>query len=160
MQERQNWLEITDSEVTSAEIVAEVGRRVDERRLELGQVDLRVPSFAPLSPYPEPNYDRAFNQALYYHLRRANQVDLEEIEPLLDSSAAMRIPILGRFLRSARRRIHELVLFYVNRAVNDEKKFDDSIVRTLNELTRVLQEQQEEIDKLKAQSHSLDEEPQ
>jgi hypothetical protein len=158
MQERQNWLEITDSEVTSAELVAEIERRVDKRRLELGKVRLQVPSFAPLSTYPEPPYDRDFNQALYYHLRRANQVDSGKIEPLLGNTTAMRIPVLGRLLRSARRRIHELVLFYVNRAVIDEKKLDKSIVCTLNELTRVIQEQQEEIDKLKAERRSFEEE--
>ena len=50
------------------------------------------------------------------------------------------------------------MLFDINRAVKDERELYDHIVSTLNEMTRVIQKQQEEIEKLKAEVRSLDEE--
>ncbi len=156
MQERQRWLAISDSEVTSAALEAELERRVAKRRLELGEDHLVAPSFATLSTFPEPPLKASYSPALYYHLRRANQLEPQELEPLLADNRGSSIPILGHLSLSIRRQFHQLVLFYLNRALQDEHALDNHMVSTLNEMTRVIQQQQQEIEELKTRIHLLE----
>lgn len=160
MQDQQHWLAITDEHVSMDELEVELGRRVDKRRLELGEVRFEESNFAPLSTFPEPPPNQNQYPALYYHLRRANQVDLERVGPLLDDNVETSSSFLSRLVWPIRRRFHELVMFYVNHALQDESKLDSHIVSTLNEMTRVIQAQQEEIENLKAEVHLLEREQQ
>ena len=156
MEERQRWLAINDEEVTSAALEAELERRVAKRRLELGEEDYAAPSFATLSTFPEPPHNLSFSPALYYHLRRANQLEPQELEPLLAGNKVRKLPVLEYLFLSIRRRFHQLVLFYINRAIHDEQALDNHIVSTLNEMTRVMQQQQQEIEDLKAKIQLLE----
>jgi len=57
-----------------------------------------------------------------------------------------------------RAQFHQLVLFYVNRSVSDQSQLNINVVSVLNELTRVSQVQQEEIDALRAEVQRLKQE--
>jgi len=154
MQDNDSWLKITDTEMTSAELEAEVERRVQQRRQTLGQAQPQFPAFGTLSPAPEVKLN---NPALDHHLRRANQLDPLPTTPVLAPSPATRIPLLGNLWQLFRRRFHELILFYVNRAASHETKVDNHIISTLNELTRIIQTQQEEIERLQDEVRALEE---
>ncbi|MDX1416464.1 MAG: hypothetical protein R3293_19850 [Candidatus Promineifilaceae bacterium] len=149
MQEKDTWLEIHDSELSSKELAAEIARRVELRRETLGQVHLTFPTFGNVSPFPEPPSDHLYNPNLYHHLRRANQMEPPDTAPVLAHSPATQLPILGRFWQMVRRQFHELILFYVNRFVAHETQMDNHLISSLNELTRIVQVQQEEIQSLR-----------
>jgi len=154
MQDNSTWLKITDTEMTSAELVAEVERRVWQRRQTLGQINPQFPAFGILPPIPEIELN---NPALEHNLRQLNQMDPPPMTPVLAASPATRIPLLGNLWQLVRRQFHELVLFYVNRAASHETKVDTHIISTLNELTRVIQAQQEEIERLRDEVRAFEE---
>ncbi len=154
MQENDGWLRISDTEMTSAELEAEVRRRVQKRREALGQVQPKFPAFGTLSPAPEV---RLNNPALAHHLRQLNQLDPVPTAPVLASSPATQVPLLGNLWQLVRKQFHELILFYVNRSTGYETKVDNHIISTLNELTRVVQAQQDEIERLQEEIRALEE---
>ena len=155
MKENNSWLKISDTEMTSAELEAEVERQVQQRRKTLGQVRPQFPTFGVLSPAPEFKLN---NPTLEHHLRQANQMSPLPTTPVLATSPATRIPLLGNLWQLVRRQFHELILFYVNRAASHEIMVDNHIISTLNELTRVIQAQQEEIERLRDEIQAFEEE--
>lgn len=156
--EKQAWLEIHDSEVTAEALMAEVERRVAQRRAELGVVQPVFPTFGFVSEYPEPPQDgRAYNPNLYHHLRQANQTAPPETAPVLAASPATRVPLLGRLWGLVRAQFHELILFYVNRPVRHGVQLNNHLISVLNELTRQVAAQQEEIESLRAELRALKE---
>lgn len=153
------WLEIHDEELSSAELVAEIEQRVAARRATLGAVELVFPTFGFVSEYPQPPKDgRAYNANLYHHLKQANQLPPPTTEPLLASSPATRVPVLGRLWQLVRAQFHGLILFYVNRTVSEQSKLNNHLISVVNELTRVNQAQQAEIDSLRDELRRLREE--
>jgi len=154
MQENNTWLKIADTEMTSAELVAEVERRVQQRQQKLGQIHPQFPAFGILPPIPEIKLN---NPDLEHNLRQVNQMDPPPMTLVLAASPATRIPLLGNLWQLVRRQFHELILFYVNRAASHETKVDTHIISTLNELTRVIQVQQEEIERLQEEVRALEE---
>jgi hypothetical protein len=149
------WIEIQDEEITSEELVAEIERRVARRRAQLGTPNLVMPTFGHVSTYPEPPPGTAYDPNLYYYLKQANEAPQALVEPILVSSPATRVPVLGRLWRMIRRQMHELVLFYVNRSVSDQNQLNINLISILNELTRVSQAQQIELDALRAELQRL-----
>lgn len=148
MRSDEDWLTIHDSEISSAELAAEIARRVQKTEERSGELKLILPSFGEISSFPKPPADRLYNPLLYHHLRRANELAPPATNPVLVPSPATRIPILGRIWQLIRRQVHELVLFYVNRLGAYEANLDSHIISSLNELTRLVEEQQEEIIRL------------
>ncbi len=146
------WLVIHDEQITSDELVREVERRVAERRTRLGPVDLIFPTFGHVSTFPEPAPGSRINPQLYYYLKQANQSPAAAVEPVLAPSPATQLPVVGRLWGRIRGQVHSLVLFYVNRAVRDQSRLNVELISVLNELTRVVQDQQVEIDALRAEA--------
>jgi hypothetical protein len=148
------WIVIHDDLITSEELVTEVERRVAQRREELGGVNLVFPTFGHVSTFPEPAENQA-NPHLYYYLKQANQPPSPAVGPILAPSPATRMPVVGRIWQTIRGEMHNLVLFYVNRSVRDQSQLNVNLVSALNELTRVVQAQQAEIESLRAELHRL-----
>lgn len=144
------WIEIHDEVITSEELVEEVERRVARRRLELGPVNLVFPTFGHVSTFPEPA-GNVTNPNLYYYLKQANRTPSPAVEPILVASPATRTPVLGRLWGRIRGEMHNLVLFYVNRSIRDQSQINVNLVSALNELTRTVQAQQDEIEQLRAE---------
>jgi hypothetical protein len=86
---------------------------------------------------------------LYYHLKQANQAQPPDTEPEIASSVATRLPLIGPIWRLIRHEAHHLVLFYVKRIVSHNALLQGHVVSTLNEMTRLIQAQEEEIVRLK-----------
>ncbi len=154
MQENNSWLRINDTEMTSAELVAEVERRVKHRQQMLGRIQPQFPTFGILSPVPKINLN---NPTLEHNLRLLNHMDPPPTTPVLAASPATQIPLLGDLWQLVRKQFHELVLFYVNRAASHQLKVDNQTISTLNELTRVVQAQQVEIELLQDEIQTLEE---
>jgi hypothetical protein len=93
---------------------------------------------------------------LYYYLEQANKMPPPAVEPQLAPSPATRTPILGRLWQRIRGEMHNLILFYVNKSVRDQNRVNASLISTLNELTRVIQDQQAEIDALRDEVRRLE----
>lgn len=149
------WLEIHDEIVTSEALVQEIEARVARRRAELGPVKLIFPTFGHISTFPDPRPDDRLNPHLYYYLKRINETSPPAVEPVLAPSPATRMPVVGRLWRQIRGEVHNLVLFYVNRSVQDQNRLNVDLISALNELTRVVQAQQAEIDSLRAELSRL-----
>ena len=147
----ENMIEIDDPEIDPAAIMAEIRRRIVARRRELGYDHRAFPSYGAAIYQGEPD-DLPFDRDLHYFLRLANATFAEaETEPVLAASPATRVPILGRLWGMIRGGAHNLVLFYVNRAVTHQTSVNGYLVSALNRLTAVVEEQQRTIQRLQAE---------
>lgn len=149
------WIVIHDEQITSEELVREVERRVAQRRAQLGEANLVFPTFGHVSTFPDPPPGGRVNPHLYYYLKQANRTPSPAVEPILAPSPATRMPVVGRLWQQIRGEVHNLVLFYVNRAVRDQNQLNVNLISALNEMTRVIQGQQAEIDELRAEVRRL-----
>lgn len=134
----------------------EVEDRVARRRAELGPISVVFPSFGYVSTYPQVPIEKRVSPHLYYYLEQANSATPPTVEPILAPSPATRTPVVGRLWASIRAEMHNLVLFYVNKSVRDQNRINTNLVSTLNEMARVIQDQQDEIDALRAEVSRLE----
>ncbi len=143
------WIIFEDEETTAAALKTAVEKKLVERRAALGRPSpVNFPAFGYLSSMPEPPQSDPVSQTLYHHLRHLNEMDAPETASVLLPSPATKVPILGRLWATIREQAHQLVLFYVNRALAHETAVNTHTLNTLNELTRLTQSQQEEISRL------------
>ncbi len=144
-------IEIDDPEIDPAAIMAEIRRRIVARRRELGYDQRAFPSYGAAIYQGEPA-DIPFDPDLHYFLRLANATFAEaETEPVLADSPALRVPVLGRLWGMIRGGAHNLVLFYVNRAVTHQTSVNGYFVSALNRLTAVVEDQQRTIQRRQAE---------
>ena len=154
--ETQSWIVIADEEITAVALETAVEQRIIERRALLGRPPmLDLPAFGYLSPMPEMPENNPVSKTLYHHLRQLNEMAAPDTASVLAPSPAIRVPLLGRLWATIREQAHQLVLFYVNRALAYETVVNNHTVNTLNELTRLTQSQQEEILRLQAEIEQL-----
>lgn len=85
---------------------------------------------------------------LLYHLHSAER-DRDQIgaEKELGPSWATQVPLIGKWWGQVRGELHNLILFYVNKAAGRQAGFNESAVGVL----RYVAEQAEEVERLKAQ---------
>lgn len=145
------WIVIHDEQVSSEELVHQVEERVARRRAELGVVEVVFPTFGYVSSYPDVPLEKRVSPHLFYYLEQANRTPPASVEPVLAPSPATRAPVVGGLWQKLRGEMHNLVLFYVNKSVREQSRTNANLVSTLNELTRVIQDQQAEIDALRAE---------
>lgn len=151
-------IEIRDPDIDAREIMAEIRRRIRQRRAELGYETQQFPSYDGVV-FPGKPDDIPYDVNLYHHLELVNKMYLEvETGALLAPSPATRLPILGRLWALVRSQAHNLVLFYVNRSLEHQTEVNRRLISVLNQLTAANQEQQrsiltlqEQIDQLRSQ---------
>ena len=156
----QPWIEIHDSQISSAELVREVAARVERRRADRGTVDVDFPPFGATTPAADGGADRGDLFRLHYYLRQLEQLPPPETQPELAASPATRAPLLGRLWRLIRREAHNLVLFYVNRIVAHNTKVNRHVASALNEAASLIKEQEAEIERLRKELAQLKDEAQ
>lgn len=148
-------LEIRDPEIDPAAIMAAIRQRIAQRRATAGYSERALPTFG-ASSYPGEPQDIPYDADLHHYLRLVNTSYAEvATEPLLASSPATRVPILGKLWQLIRGGAHNLVLFYVNRAVSHQTMTNSYLISVLNRLTVTVEEQQRTIAKLQAQLAAL-----
>lgn len=148
--ESRPWIGIDDPNVSSADLVERVEARLRKRREEMGAVDRHFPSFDPAGSRLESGSAEGRMATLRYHLQRLEQSGSPDTTPLLAPSPATRLPVLGRLWQLVRREAHQLVLFYVNRALAHQARVNRDAVATLQEMVALLEAQDEEIRRLQA----------
>ncbi len=154
-----NLIEIHDPEIDQEAIMAEIRRRIQERRQELGYETKQFAAYGG-SHFPGRPDDVPYDPEFYDHLELANNLYLQApTEVDLQSSPATRIPILGSMWSMIREQVHGLVLYYVNRSVNHQTGVNREVISVMNKITAINLEQQRriismqaEIDKLRAES--------
>ena len=147
-------IEIHDPDIDPDAIMNEIRARIRQRRQELGYEKRTFPSFA--TTYPTEPDDLEYDPNLYHHLRLANEQYTEaSTEILLAPSPATRVPILGALWRQIRHGAHNLVIFYVNRAITHEVNVNRHLITVLNSLTTQVEEQQRAIQSLQADLAAL-----
>lgn len=148
-------IEIRDSQIDPQQIVARIREGLEQRRQALGHSTIFMPSFDGAAPPPKPR-DIPYNPELYHHLYYVNKTFADvDTEPLIAESPATRIPVAGKLWQRVRLFAHQLVLFYVNRAVGHNVKVNHHLVNIANALTADNQRQQREIADLQATVHLL-----
>jgi len=146
-------IEIHDPEIDPQAIMADIRRRIQKRRQEVGYDNRTFPAFGAAMVCPESPEDMPYNPDLYHHLRQVNALYSEvETTTILAPSPATRVPILGRFWKLIREQAHGLVLFYVNRSVGHQVKVNRHLVSILNQLTEENQALQRRIMVLEAEA--------
>lgn len=154
--EDKELIEIRDPEIDAGAIMAEIRARIEERRREAGYEERAFPTFGAATPYPGVPGGDSPDAGLYHHLWLANQLyNQAETAPVLAASAATQLPLFGRLWKLVREQAHQLVLFYVNRFVAHQTNVNRHLVSVANELTREIQEQQEQIRALQAEVEAL-----
>ena len=150
-----NLIEIRDPEIDPVAIMAEIRGRIEQHRRELGYDNRRFPTFG-TADYPGEPVNASYDETLYQHLRLANRHYANvETKPVLVSSPTTRLPVLGRLWSLIRGSTHNLVLFYVNRAVSQQVNINRHLVSVLNRLTAQAQEQEQKIAALQAEMNRL-----
>ena len=140
-----NLISIDDPAIDVAEIMAEIRERIAKRRAEKGYDNTQFPTYGDIT-YPDKPEDIAYDPNLYHHLHLVNKLYNDvQTEPLLAASPATRVPILGKLWSQIRGQAHNLVIFYVNRAVQHEVEVNRHLVNALNLLTADNQRQQRQI---------------
>lgn len=155
-EEGQVWLEINDPEITAVELQAMVEQRLSLRQEEGGYTAVHFPEFGARRAMPVLT-DSRLSPDLFFHLGVLNQLELPESLPVLAASPATRIPILGSLWKMLRHHAHELVCFYVNRLADHTVMTQQEMISVLNELTRLSQAQQAEIEQLRLEVQALKE---
>lgn len=115
--DRSNPGEQAEEPVNIEHVMQEVRREILERKLP-GQV--RLPEAAASSQRPE-YYEELFRAAL---AQSRNEVDLL-VTPT-------RVPLIGPVVDLARRKFHELVVFYINRSAMNQAKVNNHILAALS----------------------------
>ena len=73
---------------------------------------------------------------LYHYLRLLNEgYAAIDTQPILAPSPATRLPLVGKLWARLRGEVHNLVLFYVNRAVTQQVNVNRYLVSVVNRLT-------------------------
>lgn len=148
-------IEIHDPEIDPNQIMEQIRERIRQRREKLGYPQQAFPPFG-AAEYPGEPEEGDFDQDLYYHLRKANELYYcIKVEPSLSPSPATQMPILGRLWRMIRQEAHNLVLFYVGKLARQILAIDRHTVSTLNRMAVQLQEQQKQLQALREQLDTL-----
>lgn len=148
-------VEIHDPEIDTDAIMGEIRERIARRRAELGYEKRIFPAFG-AAAYPGEPEDVDYDADLYHHLRLVNESYTRlETAPVLVASPATRLPLLGKLWSLIRSSAHDLILFYVNRAVNHQTNTNRHLISVLNRLAAVNAEQQRTIKALQAEVAAL-----
>jgi hypothetical protein len=148
-------IEIYDPEIDVDEIMQEIRERIQHRREEMGYPRRTFPSFG-AAVYPGEPKHGDFDEDLYYHLRKANDIYMDlGVDPVLAPSLATRIPILGGLWKQIRKEAHNLVLFYLGKLAGKQTAVNRHLVSTINRMAVVLEQQRTQIQGLHREIEQL-----
>jgi hypothetical protein len=131
-----SWITLHDRVWTPEKITAEVAGRAKARESELGHLEISIPPFKYLKDAPQPPQDRPYNIDLYNHLNELNKAPALEIKPAYEVNSPAQIFWLGSIWNRLHAKINDLILFYINRAAQQQSQINEELTISLNELTR------------------------
>ena len=141
-------LEFNDDELSAESLEAEIEKSLDPQLAEkINQTVNAIPRFVPSEGASAP-----INSAIKHHLAGAKRaLESAETAANLASSPATSVPVLGRLWGRIRGQMHELILFYVNRAGATHGRVDGQLIQAVETLSAIVEQQQQEIESLKQQ---------
>ena len=138
-------LEFTDEVHTPADLEAEL--IANTQPYETSSV---IPHFIKQGKQQNSRSDQT--EAIHHYLEGARRaMEAADTAPHLANSPALSAPILGRIWERIRGQMHDLVLFYVNRASRTHSRVDGQLIEAIEALTQQVEKQRAEIEALKAQ---------
>lgn len=148
----QEWLglEFTDERHTAVELEVDL--------LAQAQPDTAV-SAIPHFIKPQPTAGQRPDQtgAVHHYLAGARRaIEAADTAPHLANSPALSVPILGKLWQQIRGQMHDLVLFYVNRAGRTHSRTDGQLIEAVEALAQLVEQQQAEIERLTNEIDSQD----
>lgn len=155
-------LKFEDPELSPAELEREAVSAL-ARRARSAETEINLDSLPRFDdPYTPLTVDQLSQlndgETLRFHLHMLNRVvDVVESEPHLAPSSATALPIVGRLWGAIRGQMHQLVLFYVNRSVNQQLRVNHHLVEMVNHLSKTAVEQAKLIEDLKQEIDRLKE---
>lgn len=141
-------IEIKDEQIDLAAIMAEIRSRIQTRRASQGYEGRKFPTYGAVLYEGTPK-DIPYDADLHYYLRILNDRYADvDTAAILASSPATRLPIVGKLWGMIRSSVHDLVLFYVRRAVGQQTEINHNLVGVLNRSVAVMENQQRAIEQL------------
>lgn len=123
-----DWLQIDeDGEIDVEEIMRQIRAHIARRRLMGDEEDWG----------PAPRFQRHFSQTLYDELFEAIRESDKTYATLHITQSSL--PIVGRIVDVLRRKVHELVVFYVNQKATRQTAFNNHIARAFSALVEELE---------------------
>jgi hypothetical protein len=151
-------IEIKDPEIDVEQIMQRIRENIQRRRREGGYDEPAFPVFSP-EDLGDGSALAAFDSQLLYNLRQANEhYNKIWVEVGMDQAIPQdRIPVLGRLRQALKRRVQNIIIFWVNALARHQIVFNKYVVSVLNRLaTRFAEaEQDEEVEALRAEVEAL-----
>ncbi len=147
-QKSQLDIELNDEVYSAADLEASIGSDMPADQAEqINQKVNEIPRFV-----KDNNRPAIGSKAIAHHLKAARTALANvETQPNLAPSPATATPVLGNLWGRIRGQMHELVLFYVNRFGGTSGRVDGQLIEAIEELTALVEQQQAEIESLKAE---------
>ena len=102
--------------------------------------------------YPAKPADIPYNILLYQHLDETkNTLTTYNRDMQIAENKLTKIPFVGRIVRSIQQQLHQVALFYTNRALRHQLEINQHLVESIGQLTIENQKQQRLIVELQEQ---------
>jgi len=123
-----------------------------EAKIDEAMADLPLDTAVPPVVFPGKPADIAYDVELYAHMEKAAQtIPTFERQLQLNKPGWRQIPVLGAVLQKMQRGLHNIALFYTNRALQHQQTVNWHLWQAVGRLTAVTQQQQRTIETLQAQ---------
>jgi len=154
-QDHHQLVEITDPEIDPEQIMIDIRRRMQAERKKRSYDQQGFRKFSE-GAMPDQIFELGIQPDLFRYLEQANDTfPMIDMSMLLAESPATRLPIIGRLWKLIRGGAHQLVLFYVNRHANHQFNVNRNVVSVLNNMTALVQDQQQMIIELQKEIKAL-----
>ena len=107
--------------------------------------------------YPRKPTDIPYDLTMYTHLE-ATKEHIPNFHTDLEVQPLTKLPLLGKIVRAAQIQLHQIGLFYTNRALAHQLEVNQNLFVYLEKLTVETQKQRRLISQLQAQIYALQEE--
>jgi hypothetical protein len=131
----RGWITLYDTVWTSEKITAEIDSRARARKDDYGHLEISIPPFNYTKITLQPPQDHALNNDLYSHLNVLSTAQPLHVNPALKENSAVQTSWLRGIWEKLRSQINNLVLFYINRAAQQQSLINEELTATLKELT-------------------------
>ncbi|GJM43019.1 MAG: hypothetical protein DHS20C20_33010 [Ardenticatenaceae bacterium] len=124
-----------------------------QARIEAAAKQNQLPTaVSPPVVFPGKPTDIVYDIDLYHHLQQAAEaIPNFDRHLLLNETKGSQLPILGGLVNKVRQTLHNIALFYTNRALQHQQQVNKHLWEAVGRLTAVTQQQQRAIETLQAQ---------
>lgn len=123
-----------------------------QARIDAAMAEHSLDTAVPPVVFPGKPADITYDVELYAQMEKAaHTIPTFERQLLLNKTSWSQIPLLGTILQKVQRGLHNIALFYTNRALQHQQTVNWQLWQAVGRLTAVTQQQQRTIEMLQAQ---------